>query len=165
MANAKQVILDVARDFEAMTGRHYDLFERYRLDDAEYVVVCMNSTAGTAKNVVDRLRDEGVRAGLLKVRVFRPFPGEEMAKALENCKAVAVMDRCESYSTQGGPLGAELMSAMYRNKNKAEAINIVYGLSGRDVTVSDMEGVFERLADIAKNGVKDKQYTYLGLRG
>lgn len=165
MIQAKNVILDVAKDFEKMTGRKYGFFEEYKLADADYAVVAIGSAAGTMKDAVDRLREKGVKAGLLKVRVFRPFPGEEMAKALENCKAVAVMDRCESYSTQGGPLGAELMSAMYRNKNKAEAINIVYGLSGRDVTVSDVEGVFERLADIAKNGVKDKQYTYLGLRG
>ena len=164
MEQAKQVILDVAEEFEKITGRKYGLFEEYRLEDAEYAVVAIGSAAGTMKDAIDELRENGVKAGLLKVRVFRPFPGREMAKALENCKAVAIMDRAESYSTQGGPLGAELMAAMYRNKNKAEAINIMYGLSGRDVTVSDIKDVFERLKVIAKEGAGENHYTYLGLR-
>ena len=83
MKNAKKVILDVAKDFEKLTGRKYGLFEEYRLDDAEIAIVCMNSTAGTAKYTIDRLREKGIKAGLLKVRVFRPFPGEEIAEALK----------------------------------------------------------------------------------
>ena len=86
MQNAMQVIMDVSREFEEMTGRHYDLFEQYRMEDAEYVVVCINSTAGTVKTVVDDLREKGIKAGLLKIRVFRPFPGEQIAKALANAK-------------------------------------------------------------------------------
>ena len=82
MVNAKQVILEVAKDFEKMTGRSYGLFEEYKLEDAEIAIVCMNSTAGTTKYVVDELRARGIKAGLLKVRVFRPFPAEEIAKAL-----------------------------------------------------------------------------------
>lgn len=164
MMNAKQVILDVAKEFEEISGRKYGLFEKYKLDDADFAVVSIGSASGTAKDTVDILRNKGIKAGLLKVRVFRPFPGEEMAKALQGCKAIAIMDRCESYSANGGPLGAELMAALYRNKNKAEVINVVYGLSGRDVRVEDFEKVFEDLADIAENGVKDSQYRYLGLR-
>lgn len=164
MMNAKQVILDVAKEFEEISGRKYGLFEKYKLDDADFAVVSIGSASGTAKDAVDILRNKGIKAGLLKVRVFRPFPGEDMAKALQGCKAIAIMDRCESYSANGGPLGAELMAALYRNKNKAEVINIVYGLSGRDVRVEDFEKVFEDLADIAENGVKDSQYRYLGLR-
>lgn len=164
MMNAKKVILDVAKEFEEISGRKYGLFEKYKLDDADFAVVSIGSASGTAKDAVDILRNKGIKAGLLKVRVFRPFPGEDMAKALQGCKAIAIMDRCESYSANGGPLGAELMAALYRNKNKAEVINIVYGLSGRDVRVEDFEKVFEDLADIAENGVKDSQYRYLGLR-
>lgn len=164
MMNAKQVILDVAKEFEEISGRKYGLFEKYMLDDADFAVVSIGSASGTAKDAVDILRNKGIKAGLLKVRVFRPFPGEDMAKALQGCKAIAIMDRCESYSANGGPLGAELMAALYRNKNKAEVINVVYGLSGRDVRVEDFEKVFEDLADIAENGVKDSQYRYLGLR-
>ena len=113
---------------------------------------------------MDRLREKGVKAGFVKVRVFRPFPGEELAKELRGCKAVAVMDRCESYSTQGGPLGAELMAAMYRAKVTAEAVNVVYGLSGRDVRVEDMEKVYGDLREMAKEGKIFEQYPYLGLR-
>ena len=164
MMNAKKVILDVAEEYAAITGRKYGFFEEYRLKDAAFALVAIGSACGTIKDAVDDLRKHGVKAGLLKVRVFRPFPGEEMARALSHVKAVAIMDRCESYSCNGGPLGSELMAAMYRNKNKAEAINIVYGLSGRDITVNDVKDVFERLKTIAQEGVKDIQYIYLGLR-
>lgn len=165
MMNAKQVILDVAKEFEQISGRSYGLFEKYELEDADFAIVAIGSTCGTIKDSIDELRAQGIKAGLLKVRVFRPFPGEEMAEALRGCKAVAIMDRCESYSSQGGPLGAELMAAMYRVGVTAKAINIVYGLSGRDVTTDMIDGVYERLQRIAKEGVRpEDHYTYLGLR-
>ena len=100
----------------------------------------------------------------MKVRVFRPFPGEEFAEALKGAKAVAIMDRAEGYSSQGGPLGADLMAAMYRAKVKAEAVNIVYGLCGRDVSVGDIKDVYKTLEDIAANGVNGRDYQYIGLR-
>ena len=96
MKNAKKVILDVAKDFEKITGRKYSFFEEYRMEDSEIAIVCMNSTAGTTKFVVDSLRNKGIKAGMLKLRVFRPFPAEEIAKALENQKAVAVLDKADS---------------------------------------------------------------------
>ena len=164
MIRSKQVILDVAKEFEAMSGRSYGFYEGYQLEDADYVVVAIGSVCGTAKDAIDQLRAKGMKAGLMKVRVFRPFPGEEFAEALRNCKAVAIMDRAESYSGQGGPLGAELMAAMYRAKVTAEAVNIMYGLSGRDVRVEDIEKVFADLQDMAENGKTFEQYPYLGLR-
>lgn len=164
MIRSKQVILDVAKKFEAMSGRSYGFYEGYQLEDADYVVVAIGSVCGTAKDAIDQLRAKGMKAGLMKVRVFRPFPGEEFAEALRNCKAVAIMDRAESYSGQGGPLGAELMAAMYRAKVTAEAVNIMYGLSGRDVRVEDIEKVFADLQDMAENGKTFEQYPYLGLR-
>lgn len=164
MIRSKKVILDVAEEFAAMSGRNYGFYEAYRMEDAEYATVAIGSVSGTAKDAVDRLREKGVKAGFVKVRVFRPFPGEELAKALQGCKAVAIMDRCESYSAQGGPLGAELMAAMYRAKVKAEAVNVVYGLSGRDVRVEDMEKVYGDLREMAKEGKIFEQYPYLGLR-
>ena len=164
MIRSKKVILDVAEEFAAMSGRNYGFYEAYRMEDAEYAAVAIGSVSGTAKDAVDRLREKGVKAGFVKVRVFRPFPGEELAKELRGCKAVAVMDRCESYSTQGGPLGAELMAAMYRAKVTAEAVNVVYGLSGRDVRVEDMEKVYGDLREMAKEGKIFEQYPYLGLR-
>ena len=164
MKNAKQVILDVAADFEKMTGRKYGFFEEYMMEDAEEAIVIINSAAGTAKDAVDKLRAEGKKVGLIKVRVFRPFPGEEIAQALRNCKAVAIMDRCESYSTHGGPLGAEVMAAMYRGCLTVEAINYVYGLGGRDVKVSDIESVYADLEEIVNTGEAGETYRLLGVR-
>ncbi len=164
MIRAKKVILDVAREFEELSGRTYGFYEAYRMEDAEYAVVAIGSVCGTTKDAVDRLREAGVKAGLVKVRVFRPFPGEELAEALRGCKAVAIMDRCESYSGEGGPLGAELTAAMYRAKLAAETVNIVYGLSGRDVRVEDMERVYDDLRKMAEEGLRFAQYPYLGLR-
>lgn len=164
MIRAKQVILDVAKEYGELTGRKYGLFEEYKLKDAEYAIVAIGSACGTIKDAVDMMRKQGKKVGLLKVRVFRPFPGEEMAKALNKCKAVAILDRCESYSANGGPLGAELEAAFYRNKNTAEVINYVYGLSGRDLTVDQVEEVFGELEVAAERGAKNEKYRYIGLR-
>ena len=101
MENAKQVILDVAKDFEKISGRKYGLIEEYKMEDAEYAVVIIGSAAGTTKDAIDHMRENGEKVGLVKIRSFRPFPGKEIAKALKNCKAVAVMDRSESFSTNG----------------------------------------------------------------
>jgi len=101
MRNAKQVILEVSNDFEKMTGRKYGLFEEYKLEDADIAIVCMNSTAGTTKFVIDNLRAKGIKAGLLKIRVFRPFPSEEVAKALSHLKAVAILDKADSLNAAG----------------------------------------------------------------
>lgn len=164
MENAKKVILDVAKDFEKISGRKYGLIEEYKMDDAEYAVVIIGSAAGTTKDAVDRMRANGDKVGLIKVRSFRPFPGEEIAASLKKCKAVAVMDRSESFSTNGGPLGAETMQAMYTGKCDALAIDIMYGIGGRDVRVEDMMNVYETLKDIAKTGKTGSTYRYMGLR-
>lgn len=164
MENAKKVILDVAKDFEKISGRKYGLIEEYKMDDAEYAVVIIGSAAGTTKDAVDRMRANGDKVGLIKVRSFRPFPGEEIAASLKKCKAVAVMDRSEAFSTNGGPLGAETMQAMYTGKCDALAIDIMYGIGGRDVRVEDMMNVYETLKDIAKTGETGPTYRYMGLR-
>lgn len=164
MENAKQVILDVAKEFETISGRKYGFYEGYRLEDAEYAIVAIGSACGTMKDAIDNLRKRGIKAGLLKVRVFRPFPGEEFAAALKDKKAIAIMDRCEGYSANGGPLGAEVTAALYRAKSQAEVINLVYGLSGRDLRVEDVEKIYENLIDMGENGLKDYHYRYIGLR-
>lgn len=165
MKRAKKVILDVAKEFESITGQSYGFFEGYRLENAEYAIVAIGSVCGTAKDAVDALREKGLRAGLLKIRVFRPFPAEEIAEALKGCRAIAIMDRSEGYNAVGGPLGAEVTAALYRAKSQAEVVNIMYGLSGRDVRVEDLEEVFDNLV---KLGDGEKVYNetcpYLGLR-
>ena len=164
MKNAKNVILEVAKDFEKMTGRKYGLFEEYKLDDAEIAIVCMNSTAGTTKFVVDNLRKNGIKAGLLKIRVFRPFPAEEIANALSNLKAVAVLDKADSLNGAGGALFEDVISAMYVNNNNVPTVNYIYGIGGRDTKTNDIEKVYTDLLDIAKSGKAENPYRYLGLR-
>jgi pyruvate ferredoxin oxidoreductase alpha subunit len=164
MKAAKQVILDVSKEFEKWTGRHYDLFEEYKLDDAEIAIVCMNSTAGTTKAVVDKLREQGVKAGLLKIRVYRPFPGEEVAKALSHLKAVAVLDKSDSLNAIGGALFEDVVSSMYVAKQNVPVVNYVYGIGGRDTTEKEINSVYTDLAEIAKDGKVENHYRYLGLR-
>lgn len=165
MRNAKKVILEVSKDFEKITGRHYSLFEEYNMKDAEIAIVCMNSTAGTTKFVVDKLRAQGVKAGLLKIRVYRPFPGEEVAKALEHVKAVAVLDKADSLNAIGGALFEDVVSSLYVNKTDVPVVNYVYGIGGRDTKSNDIEEVFNDLQKIIKdNGKIDNPYRYLGLR-
>lgn len=164
MKKAKDVILEVSKEFEAWTGRHYGLFEEYKLDDAEIAIVCMNSTAGTAKETVNKLRSQGIKAGLLKLRVFRPFPGEEIAKALSHCKAVAVLDKSDSLNAAGGALFEDVTSGMFVNKVNVPTINYIYGIGGRDTKVEDLESVYKDLMEIANTGDIGNPYRYLGLR-
>ena len=164
MKNAKKVIEEVAKDFEKMTGRKYSFFEEYKLDDAEIAIVCMNSTAGTTKFVVDNLRKQGIKAGLLKIRVFRPFPAEEVAKALSHLKAVAVLDKADSLNAAGGALFEDVVSGMYVNKSQVPVVNYIYGIGGRDTTADQLESVFNDLTEIAKTGNIDNPYRYLGLK-
>lgn len=164
MENAKQVILDVAKEYAQISGRKYGLFEEYRTEDADYIMVLIGSAAGTAKDAVDELRSEGIKAGVLKIRVFRPFPAEEIAEALKNCKAVAILDRCESYNGNEGPLGSEIMAGLYRKKIYVYAINYIYGLGGRDFTTKDAKAVFSEMAESVETGREIEQYQYIGLR-
>ena len=164
MKNAKKVIKEVAEDFEKWTGRKYEFFEKYKLDDAEIAIVCMNSTAGTTKAVVDKLREQGVKAGLLKVRMYRPFPAEEIAEALSQLKAVAVLDKADSLNAAGGALFEDVTSAMYVNKKSVPMVNYVYGIGGRDTTEKQLESVYSDLAEIVQSGNVGNPYRYLGLR-
>ena len=164
LENSKQVILEVAEKFKALSGRGFGLFEEYKTQDADYIMLLMGSAAGTAKQAVDDLREQGKKVGVLKLRVFRPFPAKEIAQALSHCKAVAILDRCESYNGNGGPLGSEVTAGLFRNKVMIEAVNYIYGLAGRDFTVSDATGIFEELAEMVENGKEVEQYQYIRLR-
>lgn len=164
MRHVEQVVLDVAKEFKALSGREYGLFEAYRMEDAERAVVMIGSAAGTTKDAIDRLREKGEKVGLIKIRLFRPFPAEKIAEALKDVKAVAVMDRAEGYTNHGGPLGADVMAALFRAKSSAHAVNIVYGLGGRDVRVEDMEKVFADLKQIIDDDDAGGTYRYMGVR-
>lgn len=164
MKKAKKVILSVAEEYKKISGREYGLFEEYRMEDAEYAMVIINSSAGTAKVAVDELRKEGKKVGLIKIRVFRPFPMKELAEALKHVKAIAVMDKCEGFSAVGGPLFAEVRSAMYDLSEKPSIVNYIYGLGGRDFTVDLAKQVYEEIEEIKGTSIDDI-YRYLGVRG
>lgn len=164
LENAKDVILEVAKRFEKISGRSYGLFEEYKSKDADFIMLLIGSAAGTAKQAVDDLRAEGKKVGVIKLRVFRPFPAKELADALKHCEAVAIMDRCESYNGNGGPLGSEVTAALFRHKIRIEAINYIYGLGGRDFTVNEVYDIFHELESADANGTEIEQYQYIGLR-
>lgn len=164
MENSKEVIKKVGEAFGRISGRKYGLFEEYRTEDAEYVMLIMGSAAGTAKQACDDLRAKGMKVGILKLRVFRPFPAEEIAEALRNCKCVAIMDRCESYNGNGGPLSMEVCAALFKYKVDIEAVSYMYGLAGRDFTVDHVYEIFDEMEDHVKNGTEIEQYQYIGLR-
>ena len=164
MENAKDVIVEVAKKFKDQFGRGVGLFEEYRCEDADYIMLIMGSAAGTAKQAVDDLRDKGKKVGVIKLRVFRPFPADELANALSHCKAVAIMDRTESYNGCGGPLGAEVVAALYRKKVFIETVNYVYGLAGRDFTVDDVYAIFDEIKDVADGVIEAPNHKYIGLR-
>lgn len=163
MTKVKDVVLNVAKDFEKLSGRKYGLFESYRLDDADIALVILNSAAGTSKDVIDDFRNKGIKAGLLKPRLFRPFPYEEVAEALKNTKAVCVMDRADSFGGYG-PLFMEITSALYQLKERPVLINKIYGLGGRDYMPSHAELVFNELNEIAKGGKVRIIKEYLAVR-
>lgn len=164
MKRAKQVILDVGKRFGDQTGRYYGFFEAYRMEDAETAVVLIGSSAGTARATVDHLRAQGRRVGMVKVRVFRPFPFDEIAQALSGCKAVAILDKAESFSAAGGPLFAETRSAMYDLDNRPKAVNFVYGLGGRDFRIEDCTEIFDALDEIVATGETGEVYRHIGQR-
>jgi pyruvate ferredoxin oxidoreductase alpha subunit len=163
MGRVKDIVLSVSADFEKLSGRKYGLFETYRLDDAEVAVVVMGSAAGTSKDVVDALRDKGIKAGLLKPRLFRPFPYEEMGAALKHLKAVCVLDRADSYGGYG-PMFMEVSSALYQQKESPALINKIYGLGGRDFMPANIEETFDELVEIASSGTIGAVKKYLGVR-
>jgi len=159
------VIADVADEYAELTGRHYGLLEPYRLDDAEIAIVVVGSTAGTTRMVVDKLRARGVKAGMVRVRVFRPFPHDEFAKALEHVKVVGVMDRADSFGAQGGPIFLEIRAALYDSDPRPQVLPFIYGLGGRDIFPDNIEQAFAVLEDTAGSGKRaSTARRYLNLR-
>ncbi len=162
-ARATGVIRDVFKDFAEQVGREYEIFEEYRLDDAEIAIVALGSGAGTTKDVIDDYREKGVKVGLLKPRLFRPFPNAELAEALAGKKVVGVMDRSASFGGFGGPLFTEIRSALYGRPDAPEIHNWIYGLGGRDLDLHQVGDLIDSLVDIAAGKPKDT-VNLLGVR-
>ncbi|MGQ9554757.1 MAG: pyruvate ferredoxin oxidoreductase [Anaerolineae bacterium] len=168
LSHAQEVILAVAAEFNQRFKRNYGLFETYKLEDADIAIVVMSSTAGTTKVVVDELRQRGVKAGLLKPRVFRPFPAQELVEALKHVKAIAVLDRSIAFGSmqQAGPLFIELAAAfhMYGPSQRIPMVDYVFGLGGRDIVPSQIASVYSDLQRLASDGKAMPMVTYLGVR-
>ena len=164
MEKAPSVIKKVGREFGKLSGRPYDLLEKYKTEEAELIIVAAGSTAGTVKVVVDELREENVKAGLLKIRAFRPFPYQEIAQVLKEAKAVAVLDRSASFGAQGGPLFLEVRSSLFEKDRRPPVINYIYGLGGRDIKIEQIKRVYEDLEEIAMGRRSTQPVSYLGVR-
>lgn len=161
---AKEVIVEVGKEFGKTFGREYGLFEEYMLEDAEYAVIALGSAAGTAKDAVEMLRADGMRAGLLKLRAFRPFPAQEIAAALQGKKALAVFDRAASFGAACFPLFSEVVSALYLAGQQIPAVDILYGLGGREIIPEQIIEVFRSLPDLAASGQPAQPVRYVGVR-
>ena len=163
-SKVSKMVLDVAKDFEKISGRRYGLFETYRLDDAEIGLVILNSAAGTSKDVVDEFRNRGIKAGLLKPRLYRPFPYNETGEALKHLKAVCVLDRADAFGGSYGPVFLDISTSLYAYKDKPILINKIYGLGGRDYLPEHAELVLNELVDIGKTGTVKSFKEYIGVR-
>jgi pyruvate ferredoxin oxidoreductase alpha subunit len=161
---AKPVIRQVAEEFSKLSGRPFDLIETWGMEDAEVAIVVIGSTAGNSRHVARDMRAKGIKAGIVKVRVFRPFPAQELRDALKGLKAVAVLDRSDSFGAEGGPLFLEVRSALYDLDTRVPLVNYIYGLGGSDVRLELLERVFGDLSDIASGATAPSGLTYLGTR-
>lgn len=161
MKKAYKVIAEIGKEFGKTFGKEYGFIEKYKSDDADLILLCLGSTAGTTKAAVEELRQEGIKAGLVRVRVFRPFPADEIAAAVKNAKAIIVLDRSESLSGQAGPLATEIKAALFDNCITKPMHNYIYGLGGREIYIENIKQVFR---DVAKASCGTKEVKYLGVK-
>jgi len=160
MKKALKVVKEIGKEFGKVFGKEYGLIEEYKTKDADYIMVCLGSTAGTAKAAIEELRQEGIKAGLLKIRLYRPFPAEEIVESLKNCKAIAVLDRSESLSAQAGPVATEIKAALYDKGISKPTDSYIYGLGGREIYIEEIKNVYRNLA---KAGAAP-EVKYLGVK-
>jgi len=166
MKNALGVIRKIHAEYAELTGRSYGdgLLEKYKIEDADIVIVCIGSTAGTVKTVVDDLRNAGVKAGLLRIRTYRPMPAGEIVNTLKGVKAVAVMDRSMSFGGNGGAVFHEIRHMLYDSQPHPQIVNYIYGLGGRDTSPAQIRKIFEDLQKIMQSKQAGDLVRYVGLR-
>lgn len=150
--NAKKVIIQIWKEWEKMFGRKYEPVMTYKTSGAEILLLTMGSMGETAEMAVDELRKKGVKVGLLKLKLWRPFPFDEIRKAVRGAKTLVVTDRAVSYGGPGGPVCSEIRSALYDQPNRPEIVNYIIGLGGRDVRVEDFMKMVEEAPKARKSG-------------
>ena len=159
---ARKVIPEVGREFGERFGRNYGMIEEYRTEGAEALLVALGSTAGSAKAVVDDMREQGLPVGLVKVRAFRPFPYQELRDALGRAKAVAVMDRSISFGAQAGPVAVEVRSSLYGLDVPVR--DYIYGLGGRNITLEEIDEILREALEMARTGDAEPSVKYVNVR-
>lgn len=166
MRKALQIITQIHDEFAKISGRKYGngLIDTYCLEDADIATVCVGSTTGTAKTVVDQLRAKGVKAGLLRLRTFRPLPVTDIMKVLKNVKAIAVMDRSNSFGGYGGPIFHEIRHVLYDAQSHPYVVNYVYGLGGRDMPPDLIRNIYRDLQEILKTKQVKDYVQFAGVR-
>jgi len=165
LKDALKAIRDVDREWAKLSGRRYDYAEPYMMGDAEVAVIGMGSAMGTVRHVVDELREEGVKAGMIKLRLFRPFPAAEVKKAVGEVPVLGVMEKCISFGAPASPLMEEMMTAYYHDEEKPMMANYVVGLGGRDVSPAMIKEIYRSLLKAKKAGKVTKTMSYIGARG
>lgn len=165
MRCARDVILDIGKRYGRFSGREYGFFVPYKMDDADIAILAIGSSCGTIRVAVDQLREKGIKAGLLKLRCFRPFPVQEVAESLAEVNAVAVLDRSDTFGGQGGPLFMETRSALYDCEPRPKLFNYVYGLGGRELNLDLIFKAFEKAQNVAEGAPIEQVVEYLGVRG
>jgi pyruvate ferredoxin oxidoreductase alpha subunit len=163
MYRANEVFQEVAKEYAAISGRHYGVLDLYKMEDAEVAVFLLNSAAETAKDVADKLRKQGIKAGVISPNIIRPFPAKEIREALKNVKTVLVGERADSYGANGPNLTHEVKSALQDDKeNKTIVLSRVFGLGGKDFYADDAENFFQMAIDAANKGFAEKPFDYYG---
>jgi len=165
LKDALNVIKDVDKEWAKVSGRMYEYAEPYLVDDAEVAVIGMGSVMGTVRYVVDELRAEGVKAGMIKLRLFRPFPVADLKKAVGDVPALGVMEKCISFGAPASPLMEEIMTAYYNDQEKPMMANYVVGLGGKDVSPVMIREIYGSLLKAKKAGKVSKLMSYIGVRG
>jgi len=163
LRTSKDVILECWREFANRFGRHYSPVERYRCDDAKVLLLTMGSFSETAMTAIDKMRESGRQVGLLKLRLWRPFPFAELRQAVKGAEVLIVLDRAISFGGPGGPVCSEIRAALYHEANKPKVISFVGGLGGRDITPAGFEAIINKGMDIARKGTEE-EFEMFGVR-
>jgi len=161
---SKKIIVEIWREFESMTGRRYLPVESYRTDDADILFVMMGSFSETAAAAIDELRDAGHKVGMLRIRLWRPFPFEELAAAVSKARMLITMDRALCFGGPSGPMCSEIQSALYPLPNRPSIVSYVGGLGGREVSVEGFKSLITQ--GIQKAAQKAPgEFEMIGVRG
>jgi len=163
MYRAKDVYKEVAAEYAKLSGRNYEILDLYQMEDADVALFLLNSAAESAKDVVDRLREKGIKAGVISPNIIRPFPAQEIREALKNVKSLLVGERADSYGGHGPNLTHEIKSALQEDKDNATIVQSrVFGLGGKDFYADDAEAFFSMAIDAMEKGYAEKPFDYYG---